>query len=114
MSDATTTLWYIGVDQSHQILFPITSIDVNKALTIENLKQMIKEKHDIRHTYINLYRSSFTVADTEKLRRDSSLSLAKGDLLIMTKKLEECGIAEGEILFVELPRALSLPLFVPR
>jgi hypothetical protein len=60
---------------------------------------------------LNVYRSSLVATD-EELQQKVSALLNKEKPLIAAKKLRDCNIREEEILFVELPCALSF-LFSP-
>jgi hypothetical protein len=86
---------------------------MNMDFTVQQLKKRFIEEqvcHDVIPTSLNIYKL-FIVATDEELRQMVSAPLNKEKPLIAAKKLRDCNIGEKEILFVELPCALSFFFF---
>lgn len=119
MADTGVTLWYLLVDQSHTILSAITSIDVDKTLSVDKLKRTIKEKHDYRDvdpTRFNVYRPNISVNDAKD--REKFKALVRTSMNPATKAdegddIQDLSLFEKEVLLVELPRTFFLSSLVP-
>jgi hypothetical protein len=116
MSDATATVWYAIIDQSHKILGSVACVDVSEALTIAKLKKLIGDVdpdcRDVDPKRLNIYRPNMTVEQTEEIGVGEIIG-EEWNKLVSSKKIANLNIGEEEILLIELPRMLSLLLLVP-
>jgi hypothetical protein len=114
MSDATTTVWYATVDQSHKILVGATRVDVSETLNIAELKKLVGNPGccDVNPARLNIYRPNMTVEQAEEMGAGKIVG-GKWSKLLPSKKIASLNLGEEEILLVELPRMLSLLLLVP-
>ncbi|KAF7771856.1 hypothetical protein Agabi119p4_6167 [Agaricus bisporus var. burnettii] len=109
MSNASTTVRYAIVDQSHNIVVGVDSIDVSETLTISGLKKRILEEQgyrDVKPALTDVYRSeslNATAEPDDEFQEKVSALLNKSKPLAVAKKIRDYSIREEELLFVELP-----------